>query len=67
MHSTRHTWYTVARRAGLNVLDINELGGWAGPRRSADTYDHGLLEEQLEAAQATVWEALGKAGYLDGF
>ena len=48
-------------------MDINELGGWAGPRRSSDPYDHGLLEEQLEEAQATVWEALRKGGYLEGF
>lgn len=67
LHSTRHTWRTVARRAGVAEATINDLGGWAGPRSSNSIYDHGLLEEQLEEAQARVWTELERAGYLEGF
>lgn len=51
LHSTRHTWMTVARRAHVDEAAINDLGGWAGPRKSSSAYDHGLLERQLEEAQ----------------
>lgn len=67
LHSARHTWRTVARRAGVREADINDLGGWAGQRTSSSVYDHGLLEDQLEAAQQMVWDELKRAGYLDGF
>ncbi|MCT8328934.1 tyrosine-type recombinase/integrase [Albidovulum sediminis] len=67
LHSTRHTWRTVARRAGVREADINDLGGWAGQRTSSSVYDHGLLEDQLEAAQQKVWDELQRAGYLEGF
>ncbi len=67
LHSTRHTWMTVARRARVDEATINELGGWAGPRSSSSVYDHGLLDEQLEEAQRRVWDELKRAGYLDGF
>lgn len=67
LHSTRHTWKTVARRAGVNEAAVNELGGWEGPKTSSSVYDHGLLEAQLEAAQAQVWAELKRAGYLEGF
>jgi len=64
LHSTRHTWMTVARRARVNDATINDLGGWAGPRASNSAYDHGLLEEQLEEAQQQV---LGRAETLRVF
>ncbi|SOC20488.1 site-specific recombinase XerD [Rhodobacter sp. JA431] len=67
LHSTRHTWRTVARRAGVNEATINDLGGWAGARTSSSVYDHGLLEEQLVDAQRQVWERLKQDGYLEGF
>lgn len=67
LHSTRHTWRTVARRAGVNEATINDLGGWAGARTSSSVYDHGLLEGQLMDAQQTVWDALSGSGYLEGF
>lgn len=67
LHSTRHTWMTVARRARVDAATINDLGGWAGPRASNDPYDHGLLEEQLEEAQQLVWDELERHGYLEGF
>jgi integrase len=67
LHSTRHTWMTVARRARVDEATINDLGGWAGPRASNAAYDHGLLEEQLVEAQEMVWEELKRGGYLVGF
>jgi hypothetical protein len=67
LHSTRHTWMTVARRARVDEATINDLGGWAGPRASNSAYDHGLLEEQLEEAQGMVWRELKRGGYLDGY
>lgn len=67
LHSTRHTWMTVARRARVDEATINDLGGWAGPRASNSAYDHGLLEVQLEEAQGMVWGELKRGGYLSGF
>lgn len=67
LHSMRHTWRTVARRARVNEADINDLGGWAGPRSSNSTYDHGLLEEQLREAQEMIWAELLRGKYLDEF
>lgn len=67
LHSTRHTWRTVARRARVDEAAINDLGGWAGPRKSSSAYDHGLLEGQLEEAQRQVWDELRREGYLEGF
>jgi integrase len=67
LHSTRHTWRTVARRAGVKETDINDLGGWSGPRTSNSVYDHGLLVEQLEEAQLLIWKELERSGYLEGY
>lgn len=64
LHSLRHTWRTVARRARVNEADINDLGGWTGPRSSNSVYDHGLLEEQLRDAQEKIWAELLRVGYL---
>ncbi|WP_420325312.1 tyrosine-type recombinase/integrase [Mameliella sp.] len=67
LHSLRHTWRTVARRAGINEADINDLGGWAGVRSSNSVYDHGLLEEQLAQVQEQIWAELERSGYLACF
>ncbi len=67
LHSPRHTWRTVARRVHVGEAAINDLGGWAGPRQSNSTYDHGLLERQLEEAQQLIWDRLVQDGYLKGF
>lgn len=67
LHSTRHTWRTVARRAGVAEATINDLGGWAGPRSSNSTYDHGLLGQELESAQQVIWDRLLLDGYLGGY
>lgn len=67
MHSFRHTWRTVARRAGVAEDRIRELGGWRGTRDTADDYDHGLIEQQLAEEQRKIWDALEAQGYLKHF
>ncbi|MHA7827277.1 MAG: tyrosine-type recombinase/integrase [Roseovarius sp.] len=67
MHSFRHTWRTMARRAGMPEDRIRELGGWAQEKDASWIYDHGLTEDQLRDAQALVWEAFGTNGYLEAF
>jgi integrase len=67
LHSTRHTWRTVARRAGVPDEDVKQLGGWAGDRSASSVYDHGLTEPQLRERQEKVWAELQRAGYLSGF
>lgn len=67
MHSFRHTWRTMARRAGVPEDRIHELGGWEGNRTASKQYDHGLTEELLTCVQMTVWQALRAEGYLEKF
>jgi integrase len=67
MHSFRHTWRTLARRAGVPEDHIHELGGWEGSKDTSRVYDHGLSPEQLREAQRMVWNALKDAGYLKAF
>jgi integrase len=59
LHSTRHIWRTIARRAGVPEAAINDLGGWAGQRTSSSIYDHGLLKGQLREAQELIGKGLG--------
>ena len=67
LHSFRHTWRTVGRRARVPDPDMNDIGGWAGPKTSNAVYDHGLLEDQLMDAQEQIWQELMREGYLDVF
>lgn len=67
MHSFRHTWRTMARRAGMPEDRVNELGGWEQGKNTSWAYDHGLTEEQLREAQQQVWHAFKEAGYLKAF
>ncbi len=67
MHSFRHTWRTVARRAGVPEDRIRELGGWEGNRDTADSYDHGLRDEDLKQVQLGIWNGLLEQGYLEQF
>ncbi|WOI56592.1 tyrosine-type recombinase/integrase [Palleronia sp. LCG004] len=67
LHSTRHTWRTVARQARVPEGDIHDIGGWAGPRTSSTVYDHGLLKEQLAQTQEAVWSQLEAQGFLRAF
>jgi integrase len=71
LHSFRHTWKTVARRAGVAEDRVRDLGGWQGglkgKRDAADAYDHGLLEQQLFEAQSEIWKGLKDQGYLKKF
>ena len=70
-HSFRHTWKTVARRAGVAEDRVRDLGGWQGGSKgrkdAADGYDHGLLEQQLFEAQREIWKGLEDQDYLKGF
>lgn len=67
LHSFRHTWRTVARRAGVPEDRIRELGGWSRKKDTADGYDHGLLNQQLTEVQQRIWDELGAQGYLKNF
>jgi len=67
LHSTRHTWRTIARQARVPEADINDIGGWSGERTSNSTYDHGLLHDQLAQTQLDIWEELRRQRYLDAF
>jgi integrase len=52
-HSLRHNVKTMLRRAGVADATVDQLQGWsrAGAK---ETYDHGLLLEQLASAIAKV-------------
>lgn len=67
LHSMRHTWATVARRAGLPRDIRQELGGWAKTKEAMDVYDHGLEEKQLREWQQKVWAEFRAEGYLEYF
>ncbi|MBZ8119748.1 site-specific integrase [Roseovarius sp. LXJ103] len=71
LHSFRHTWRTVARRAGVADDRVRDLGGWGDGtddrRSSANTYDHGLERQQLHDAQQSIWDGLEERGYLGAF
>lgn len=66
-HSLRHTWYTKVRQAGGSESGANELGGWAGKRRSSSPYDHGLLLRDLAKKKEQVAERLKQDGYVEAF
>ncbi|UOA31937.1 Tyrosine recombinase XerD [Sulfitobacter sp. DSM 110093] len=68
MHSFRHTWRTIARRAGVAEDRIHELGGWSDEQKNTSKdYDHGLGDDLLREEQLKVWQALKSAGYLEVF
>ncbi|MBO6853343.1 MAG: tyrosine-type recombinase/integrase [Marivivens sp.] len=67
LHSFRHTWRTIARRAGVAEDRIYELGGWEGEKNTSWRYDHGLAIEQLTEVQRQIWNALRNGGYLEEF
>lgn len=67
LHSFRHTWRTMARRAGVPEDHIRELGGWEDSKDVSMVYDHDLTEQQLRDAQAAIWEAYQQAGYLRAY
>lgn len=68
MHSFRHTWRTMARRAGVAEDRIHELGGWSDEQKNTSKdYDHGLGNDLLREEQIKVWKALKEAGYLEAF
>lgn len=67
MHSARHTWRTVARRAGVAEDVIHEIGGWTGEKKTSSVYDHGMARGQLSEAQEGIAGALRAGGWLKGW
>lgn len=67
MHSTRHTWRTVARRAKVTEDIIRELGGWSKGKDASRAYDHGMDREALAEAQERIAGALEAGGWLKGW
>lgn len=63
-HSFRHTWRTAARRAGVDLRDTQEMGGWSRGNATDTTYDHGLEDEQYYQQQERVARWLREKGYL---
>ena len=63
-HALRHTWRTAARRVGVELRTIHELGGWSRGDNEDATYDHGLVREQYAKEQKRVAAWLRKEGYL---
>lgn len=63
-HALRHTWRTAARRAGVELRTVHELGGWSRGDNEDATYDHGLVREQYLKEQKRVAAWLRKEGYL---
>jgi len=63
-HSFRHLWRTMAGRAGVSLDAVLTMGGWSLPKRSDNTYDHGLEIEQYCQAQEKVAQWMGGKGYL---
>jgi len=63
-HCFRHTWRTAANRAGVDVRDAMEMGGWSRGQSSDLVYDHGKELEQFREAQARVAVWLREKGYL---
>jgi integrase len=65
LHSLRHTWATIARRAGIDARTTDELGGWKLSRVNARSgYEHGLEFEQYEREQLKVAQWLTEKGYV---
>lgn len=64
-HSFRHTWRTAARRAGVDLRSIAEMGGWSRGDSADAIYDHGLETKRYREMQATVAAWMRTQRYLD--
>lgn len=64
LHSTRHTWRTVARRAGAPEATIHEIGGWAGERKTSSVYDHGLTVERPAQGRGEANKMMTERGFI---
>ncbi len=63
-HCFRHTWRTAATRAGVDLRDAQEMGGWSRGRASDLPYDHSKELDQYREAQERVAAWLREKGYL---
>lgn len=50
-HSLRHTWATLAKRAGVDIAEIADALGHESPAFTAKVYAHVVPEGRREAAQ----------------
>lgn len=65
LHVFRHTWRTIARRAGVDLRTAHELGGWSRGNATDVGYDHGLELKHYERDQQKVARWLREKGYLE--
>ncbi|MCG7520501.1 tyrosine-type recombinase/integrase [Ruegeria sp. Ofav3-42] len=64
-HSFRHTWRTIAHRAGVDDRDAVQLGGWSkDERRASEIYNHGLGRDELRQVQRKIVDRMQTDGYL---
>ena len=54
----------MARRAGVDIRTVHEMGGWSRGTASDLPYDHSLEFAQYEKAQRKVARWLKERGYL---
>lgn len=64
LHSVRHTWRTMARRADVSERTVLELGGWSGQSTTDRPYDHGLQREGYRNAANKIISSMAEAGYF---
>jgi integrase len=63
-HAIRTTFRTIAHRAGIDELTINQLGGWAQPKTNNQPYLR-FHDPDLRRAAWTITEKLAAEGYID--
>jgi integrase len=63
-HAIRTTFRTIAHRAGIDELTINELGGWSQPKTNNQPYLR-FHNPDLRRAAWTITEKLAAEGYID--
>ena len=65
-HSTRHTFRTIGRRAGVDDVTVRDIGGWSGGRNNQTDrrYDHGLDWPRYLEAMKSISAEYHRAGFL---
>jgi integrase len=63
-HAIRTTFRSVAYRAGINELTVNQLGGWAQPQTNNQPYLR-FVDPDLRRAAWKINETLAAEGYID--
>ena len=65
MHDLRHTWATLALRAGVHPKVVQERLGHANIRITLDTYSHVLPDMQESAAELVAAVVAGELASLE--